>query len=137
MWSIDPVNDSMSKIIERIYEITDILRNEYGTQIDVDINNNLQHYKLSMKQRLEFMFMFKRAMLMLSRDANAPTISVVLEKETNRLAMKLFAPGTELPKFDTKINNSIEEIKSRAASIDSIGDVQSNIKGTAVIAIIK
>jgi ligand-binding sensor domain-containing protein/signal transduction histidine kinase len=137
MWSIDPVNDSMSKIIERIYDITDILRNEYGTQIDVDINNNLQHYKLSMKQRLEFMFMFKRAMLMLSRDANAPTISVVLEKETNRLAMKLFAPGTELPKFDTKINNSIEEIKSRAASIDSIGDVQSNIKGTAVIAIIK
>jgi len=137
MWSIDPANDSMSKIIERIYEIADILTNEYETHIDIEIDKSIQHYKLSMKERLEFMLIYKRAVLLLSRDGHAKHVSFVLEKENNNLAMKLFATGTELPKFDEKISQSIEEIKNRAASINSIADVQTDAAGTAIIAMIK
>jgi hypothetical protein len=74
---------------------------------------------------------------LLSRDGHAKHVSFVLEKENNNLAMKLFATGTELPKFDEKISQSIEEIKNRAASINSIADVQTDAAGTAIIAMIK
>lgn len=137
MWSIDPANDSIRKIIERIYEIAEILNNEYETIIDIEIDNSVMRYKLSMKERLEFMMIYKRAILLLSREGHAKHISLVFEKENNQLSLILFASETELPRFDPKVAQSIEEIKSRAASINSMAEVQTDSSGTIIIVKLK
>lgn len=137
MWSIDPANDSMSKVIDRIYEIADILTNEYGTHIDVEIDKSIQHYKLSMKERLELMMIYKRTMLLLSRDAQAGDVSFVMEKEKNVLAMKFFAADVELPESDQKVAQSIREIIDRAASINSVAETLTDKTGTIIFVFIK
>lgn len=137
MWSIDPANDSMIKVVERIYEIADILTNEYKTRIKVDIEQSVLHYKLSMKERLELMMIYKRAMLLLSREAHAAEVSFVLEKEKQLLAMKFFAPDTELPESDQKVVASIAEIKDRAASINSLAETLTDKTGTIIFIFIK
>lgn len=137
MWSIDPANDSMSKVIDRIYEIADILTNEYGTHIDIEIDKSIQHYKLSMKERLELMMIYKRTMLLLSRDAQAGDVSFVMEKEKNVLAMKFFAADVELPESDQKVAQSIREIIDRAASINSVAETLTDKTGTIIFVFIK
>ncbi len=135
MWSIDPANDSMAKTMERINEIAEILHNEYDTHVEIEIENKMEHYKMSMKQRLEFIMIYKRAMLMLCRDVRANTVHVMLELKKKDLLLKIFAPGIQLPKNDKKTDADVAEIKNRAASISSMADVQSDAKGTAFIAL--
>ncbi|HTE09348.1 MAG TPA: two-component regulator propeller domain-containing protein, partial [Chitinophagaceae bacterium] len=65
MWSIDPANDSMPKTIERMYEVADAVRHEYDTVINITIDKNVHHYNLSMKERLEYMLIYKKAMLLM------------------------------------------------------------------------
>ena len=136
MWSIDPANDSMNKIIDRIYEIADTLTNEYETRIDIDIDKNVQHLRFSMKERLEFMMIYKRAVLLLSRDSHAKHIKLDLDKEKGGLSLKLFAEGTLLSEFDQKVLKSVEEIKTRAADINAVAEIQSDASGTAILTVI-
>jgi ligand-binding sensor domain-containing protein len=136
MWSIDPANDSMNKIIDRIYEIADTLNSEYETRIDIDIDKNVQHLRFSMKERLEFMMIYKRAVLLLSRDSHSKHIKVDLDKEKGGLSLKLFAEGTLLSEFDQKVLKSVEEIKTRASDINAVAEIQSDASGTAILTVI-
>lgn len=137
MWSIDPANDSMEKIIDRMYEIADIVSNEYDTNIEIEIDKNVRTLHLPMKERLECMLIYKRAVLLLGRDGHAKQIAISMEKEKNNFAMKLVGMGTEFLENGKKVSDSISEIKARAASINSMADVQTDSKGTSVIAILK
>ena len=121
MWSIDPANDSMTKTTERLYEIADILQNEYNTNVGIEIENKMMHYNMSMKQRLEFIMIYKRSMLLLCRDLRSPEVNVMLELKNNELVLKIFAAGNTIARHDKKVTKSIEEIKSRAASMKRSG----------------
>ena len=137
MWSIDPANDSMAKTMDRMNEIADILQNEYDMHVEIELENRIEDYKMSMKQRLEFIMIYKRAMLMLCRDLRSPLVNLMLEVKNKDLLLKIFATGMQLPKYDQKIIKGIEEIQSRAASISGLADVQSDSTGTAIIAVVK
>ena len=134
MWSIDPANDSIEKTTERIHEIAEILQNEYGTVVEIEIEDSLRKYHMTMKQRLEFIMLYKRAMLLLCREVRSPVVNVMVELKNNDIVLEIFAEGTQLPKYDQKVVADIEEIKSRASAVDGMADIQSDAKGTAVIA---
>jgi len=50
--------------------------------------------------------------------------------------LKLFAEGTLLSEFDQKVLKSVDEIKSRAADINAVAEIQSDASGTAILVII-
>ena len=51
MWGINPENDSMQKTIERIKEHIDGLRNRYGIQIDLLVDEKVERLNLNMQLR--------------------------------------------------------------------------------------
>jgi ligand-binding sensor domain-containing protein len=59
LWAIDPENDNMGKIILRVREYIDGLRNRHGVQIDLLVDKNVEVLQLNMKLRKELFWLFK------------------------------------------------------------------------------
>jgi len=137
MWSIDPANDSMDKITERMHEIADSVHHEYNTTISIDISQKTKDYGLSMKERLELMLMYKKALLMLAGYTQAKQITVTLESKKDDFLLKLLADSELVSKFDDRIEKALEDIKQRAAQIQCETDLQASDSFTAFTAIIK
>lgn len=137
MWSIDPANDSMAKITERMHEIADAAHHEYNTEISIDISRKAKDFDLSMKERLEFMLIYKKALLMLVTHTQARQILVTLESKKEDLLLKLLADNEVMNKFDERIEKALGDIKQRAAEIQCETDLQAGDSFTAFTAIIK
>lgn len=137
MWSIDPANDSMVKITERMHEIADAVHHEHNKNISIDISPKTKNYRLSMKERLEFMLLYKKALLMLTTHTHAKQISVTLESRKDDLLLKLLADNEVVNKFNGRIEKALDDIKNRAAEIQCEIDLQASDSFTAFTAIIK
>ena len=59
LWTIDPENDNMGKIILRVREYIVGLRNRHGVQIDLLVDKNVEVLQLNMKLRKELFWLFK------------------------------------------------------------------------------
>ena len=79
---------------------------------------------------------YKIAVLLLSRDSRAKHFKLDLDKEKGGLSLKLFAEGTLLSEFAQKVLKSVEEIKTRAADINAVAEIQSDASGTAILTVI-
>ena len=137
MWSIDPANDSMQQITERMREIADGVYHEYNVTINIDINAKVQRYDLSMKERLELMLIYKKALLMLAAHTQSNIILVTLELKKDNLLLKISADTSVMNKSDLRMQKELDEIKARAAEIQCEIDLQAGDTFTAFAAIIK
>lgn len=59
LWSISPENDSMQKIILRLREYIDALKNRHGIQIDLLVDEKVKSLQMNMKQRKDLFWFFK------------------------------------------------------------------------------
>ncbi len=137
MWSIDPANDSMQKITERMNEIADGVYHEFNTTVNIEINAKAQQYDLSMKERLELMLIYKKALLMLAAHTQSKMIIVMLESKKDDLLLKLSADGKVENRNDLKLQKELDEIKARAAEIQCEIDLQAGDTFTAFAVTIK
>ena len=120
-----------------MHEIADSVHHEYNTTISIDISQKTKDYGLSMKERLELMLMYKKALLMLAGYTQAKQITVTLESKKDDFLLKLLADSELVNKFDDRIEKALEDIKQRAAQIQCETDLQASDSFTAFTAIIK
>ena len=59
LWSLDPINDSMPKTLERIREFIDALKNRHQVHIDLSVDPKVASLPLNMKRRHEAFGLFK------------------------------------------------------------------------------
>lgn len=59
LWSLDPMNDGMTKTTERMGEYIDALKNRYGVNIDIAVDKKVETLELNMKLRHDAFLMFK------------------------------------------------------------------------------
>ncbi|MGC4100741.1 hypothetical protein [Ferruginibacter sp.] len=59
LWGINPDNDSMQKIIDRFKEHIDGLRNRYGVQIDLLVDEKIAGLKLDMQLRQNIFWLLR------------------------------------------------------------------------------
>lgn len=59
LWSLDPMNDGMTKTTERMREYIDALRNRYGVTIDIAVDKKVESLQLNMKLRHDAFLLFK------------------------------------------------------------------------------
>jgi len=59
LWSISPENDSMEKTIARLRELIESLKNRYGVNIDLLVDEKVKTLQLNMKQRKEVFWFLK------------------------------------------------------------------------------
>ena len=136
MWSIDPSNDSMQKTAERMQEIADMVKHEYDTATTVSIDKNVLPCTLSMKERLEFILIYKKTILLMGNDLQAKKITASLTMAGKDLVMILNAQGPALLRTD-KTTRGLEEIKARTAAIRFLSDIRESDTAITVTMVIK
>lgn len=136
MWSIDPSNDSMQKMAERMQEIADAVKHEYDTAATITVDEHAFSYILSMKERLEFLLIYKKTILLMGNELQAKQITATLAMVGKDLAMTLAAQETT-PQRTDKITSALDEIKSRAAAINFLLDIRDASTSITVSAVIK
>ncbi|HEY1054601.1 MAG TPA: triple tyrosine motif-containing protein, partial [Emticicia sp.] len=61
LWSINPANDSMEKVVERLQEFIECLNQENGTEILIEVEERVKALQLDMRVRHELLILFKES----------------------------------------------------------------------------
>jgi ligand-binding sensor domain-containing protein/signal transduction histidine kinase len=59
LWSINPANDTMQKVVERLQEFVEGLNQENNTKISIEVEEKVKALQLDMRVRHELLILFK------------------------------------------------------------------------------
>ena len=136
MWSIDPANDTMAVTINKMHELADAAEHEFGAQIRIRAEAGVTNYSLSMKERLEFLLIYKKSILLLAGQLRAGHIAVTLQSSSKELVMIISSGDVS---FSTEQNfaTSIADIKKRAEALPCLLDVGQHAGVITITAVIQ
>jgi len=123
LWSIDPQNDSMQKMLLRIQEFTDGLRKTHGIQITLNNYATLKDLSLDMRSRHEFLLFYKNALNFAVLQTGCSTITVTLELKKQRLLFKLLADCISNPVENILTKQQKEEMQKRSDALNAALDI--------------
>lgn len=135
LWVIDPANDSMEKILLRMDEFTDALRNRHEAEIDIQTDERLKELKLEMKLRHGFYFTYKSALRCIVQYAGAKDTLVNIDLQNNSIYLKIHGSAT-LNYSDSNVSKCWEDMKLYAADINAELDVQNDRAESSITLII-
>jgi sugar lactone lactonase YvrE len=95
LWSIDPDNDSMEKILLRINEYARTLEANFDTSIDIMVHGKVKHLRLNMKVRHDFFIVCKAVLQYLAQFANDKSILVDIDLAWSKIVLKVLRLGDE------------------------------------------
>jgi hypothetical protein len=84
LWSLDPGNDSMEKTTDRMREYIDALKNRYGVNIDIAMDQKVEMLPLNMKLRHDSFLVFKEGIKNLVT-LGAENLHIYIKSEKNDL----------------------------------------------------
>jgi len=127
LWTIDPANDSMKKLVLRLKELTEGMRVDYETGIDLIVDHKVQSLALDMKLRHELFFFYKEALFFIVEHMFCNQVFVNFNKVKSKLMVEMLCDCEEYPD-DMKIRflKALDKrIKAMPATIDVVSDSKS------------
>ncbi|HUP13614.1 MAG TPA: triple tyrosine motif-containing protein, partial [Niastella sp.] len=129
LWSIQPENDSMEKMLLRIYEFTDGIKKTAGLEVELSVDKEVKRLAPDMKTRHEFLLFYKAALLYVIEHSVCSTIYISLEYVKSKLALKLLAqcdkiddPGDQVPQLEHQMQRHADALNGM---LDIMGDRKS------------
>ena len=132
LWSIDPANDSMGKVLDRMKEFSDALQNRHDADIDVNADPRIFPLKPDMRTRYELVIIYKLALRMLIEQMKAQHTVVQLDYERSNLQMTIFSNNSTLPENNTTTKAMITTMETNAAAINASFNIHSDEKKTVI-----
>ncbi len=133
VWAINPLNDSMDRMILRMRELAEELLEPARINYSFLEEGRVQALKLDVNQRKELYLIFKEAVNNAVKYSGAAELSILLKEEQGALHMLIKDQGTG---FDINKNNSgsgIQNMRSRAGRINAGLKINSAVgHGTSV-----
>lgn len=140
VWSVNPENDSMQKVIVRMNTYASGMLEHPDTELRFEVGEGVESLTLSMERRKDFYLIFKEVIHNCVKYAQATHIEVRLRKEGNVLVLTVKDDGVgfDVPDFTTGPaglgGNGLKNMYSRATQIGGILDIQSKKgKGTEIV----
>ncbi len=115
LWSIDPENDSMEKMLLRMREFAQGYEKEFDIPIELQMDPKLNRIKLDMLKRQELFFIFKDAMNCMIRGFKGEKVNISMDIESKILVLKMRA---EKSCDDSMVDRNcihLKDIRKRAA----------------------
>jgi signal transduction histidine kinase len=134
LWSIHPENDTMEKMLFRIYEFTDGVKKTTGLDVELTVDKEVERLTLDMKMRHEFLLFYKDALVYVIQHSVCATVYISLEYLKSKLALKLLAqcnqhetpPGQQLMQLEY-------QMQRRADALNGVLDIISDRKSISII----
>jgi len=127
LWSIDPKNDSMEKLLARMQEFTEGFRSTNQTDVQLIADHMARQLKLNMRTRHDLLEFYKNALFFMVQQLRCTSIQLHIGYAKPRLQLTFTAacldneatPGTRMPDFRT-------EIQKRADALEALLDISEN-----------
>ncbi len=123
VWSVNPENDSMEKLLARMSTYASEMLENVGAELHFQVGAGVESLTLPMEKRKDFYLVFKEAVHNCAKYAQAQNVEITLEKQDNVLIMSIKDDGIG---FETKSNlaetrnlggNGLRNMWSRAAAM--------------------
>lgn len=132
LWSIDPSNDSMGKMVNRMKEFADALRNRHSVEIDINAEEKIFSLLPDMRLRYELMSIYKQALRLLIEQLKAQHTVVQLEYEKSIFQMTVFSNNISLMENNATIRSMITAMESNAVAINAAFEIHTDEKRTVI-----
>jgi signal transduction histidine kinase len=136
LWSIDPVNDTMTHTLNRMKEIAHTISHQYNTYIQVHNDDKVILLKPDMRRRHELMMIYKIALQLLAEQMHARNIQVELSFIKSHVQLNIFAANVKLAN-NSQVQDTIKHLKAKASTLMSSLEVQPDEKGVGFIISVK
>ncbi len=133
LWSIDPMNDSMEKTLNRIQEFTQEISAKSRRIVNVNMDPGMGKLKIDMKKRMEFLLIYKAALTNLVEILKAEETDVQIDYVKKMLQLRIFSTAANYNRLNPALSANHEEMKARAAAAGAVLDVQNDEAGTAIL----
>ncbi|MBC7902126.1 MAG: hypothetical protein H7Y27_01825 [Gemmatimonadaceae bacterium] len=125
LWSIQPENDSMEKMLLRMQEYTEALKNHHGIQINMQVEERVRTMKMEMNVRHQFLLIFKEGLRTVIETLHGTQTLINIDILRNRLFLKVQDLSVS-DSANAEAAESFESMRKRADSIDADLDIQSD-----------
>ena len=138
VWSINPAQDSMEQIIERMKDLGNEIFLNQAVEMEFLVSHSITKTNLSLENRRDFFLIYKEALTNIHKYANASKVLVELLNEGNTFMMNIKDNGKgfdkeNLPQYRTLGGNGLKNMQARAEKLDGKLMIESKIEeGTTI-----
>ena len=128
VWSINPVNDTLAKVLARMKEVAGNLLEPNNIDYRFDADNTIKEINFSMEGRREIFLIFKEALNNIVKYARCNKVDIVLKRSGKTLVLCIEDNGEGFDltaRTSATRGNGLKNIKKRAESLNGSCEVQS------------
>lgn len=132
VWLINPKNDSMEKLFDRIRSYAASVLPAKNILFDFNDEVSLNPLVLSIESRKNIYHILKEAINNAVKYSECTQVKLVLQKSKNKVDFVLSDNGNGFDKSRINLGNGLKNMQQRADEINSIFAIESNAKGTTI-----
>ena len=138
VWSINPAQDSMEQIIEKMKDLGNEIFLNQAVEMEFLVSNSVTKTNLSLENRRDFFLIYKEALTNIQKYAEASKVVVELSNEGNTIIMSIKDNGKgfdkeHLPQNRTLGGNGLKNMQVRAEKLGGKLMIESKInEGTMI-----
>ena len=132
IWSINPKNDSLKNIIEKIQEFAIDTLEPMGMEIFFDIDEVPGNIKLNPEHRRHFYLIFKEAINNTAKYSRATRVNFSFKMENKKMILKFNDNGLGFDPMMIKRGNGLKNMESRALALNAKININTDENGTQI-----
>ena len=133
VWAVNPGNDSMNSVIERMNEFANSILESKNILLDFDSVTSVSSVRLSMTQRKNLYLFLKEAINNAAKYSNARLVYVLLTKRDHLISITIIDDGEGFDPDRIVAGNGMATFRRRATELNGTADINSVPgKGTMV-----
>jgi len=131
VWAINPVNDSMEKMILRMKEFAVEILEPQNINFSFDCSGNVTESTLDVSRRKELYLVFKEAINNAAKYSGCKNIFITLQTDRNNIRLNIVDDGMGFDPELVRSGNGLRNMEQRAAAIGGSLEISSSSgKGT-------
>jgi hypothetical protein len=133
LWSIDPQNDSMKKMLLRIQEHNDAIKNTYSTDIVLTADEGMNKMLLNMRDRHEFLLFYKQAIQFCLQQGQQLPIHVVLTNKKGNFQLQVQAKCDNIEHDQNTLKDIKNDMQLRADALSATLEIFYTKKNITIV----
>lgn len=120
VWSINPANDSMDKIVARMRSFATEVLEAKDIDLAFTVSGDVQSVHLDMEQRRDFFLIYKEAINNIAKYAHCKKTIITLELTQQKLTLSIADDGAGFDVAAADTGNGLNNMRKRAENLGSI-----------------
>lgn len=134
VWSINPLNDSMQKIVARMREFAATVLEPKNIDYDFYVDEKVFNIKTGLEEKKDLFLIFKEAVNNLAKYSACKKAWIELKTESKRLSMLIKDDGKGFDLSSADNGNGMHNMRKRAAALKGKITIESEMgKGSTVL----